>query len=236
MTKLQLRWFKLTGKNGLEKPRPSNLIFNISSSQSKEIGSSMIELLLAVFLALIATSSAAQIMSKLYDSGLNRRAAATSAIEVAISNDLAWFRQYAVLWQLETGPYKTLPKDVTQTDTDYEQIPSPNTSNLSNKYKVPPGCSTSALANAFQKDAAKLKTDFDAIKKPPFDIPNGASTTTLDLPKSASGYNLERRIQPNDNLPGTLTITYTLTNPAFDVPQIFERSSSVYLPAAGWCS
>lgn len=189
------------------------------------MGSSLIELLLATALALMAASSAAQIMSKLYDSGLNRRAAATSAIEVAISNDLAWFRQYAVLWKLEKGPYDngTLPPEVTQ--TSYTQ-------DATIQYEKHPGCSTSAaLANAFQKDAAKLKTDFDAIKKPPFDIPNGASTTTFDVPKSASGYMLERKIQPNDDPPGTLTITYTLSKSG----TIFKRSSTVYLPAAGWC-
>jgi hypothetical protein len=89
------------------------------------------------------------------------------------------------------------------------------------------------LANAFQKDAAKLTTDFDAIKKPPFDIPNGASATTLDLPESASGYILERKIQPNDDVAGVLTIAYTLSKSGTN---IFERSSSIYLPVAGWCS
>jgi type II secretory pathway pseudopilin PulG len=231
MTKLLSKPHNLTGFDRLLDQKPKNQMFKVASSRSKAMGSSLIELLLATALALFAASTAAQLINSLNTSGLNRRAAATSAIEVAISNDLAWFRQYAVLWQLERGPYETLPKVVTQ--TDYEQIPSPNPSNLSNKYKEPSGCSTSALANAFQKDAAKLKTDFDAIKKPPYDIPNGASTTTFDLPKSASGYMLERRIQPNDKVSGTLTITYTLSKSGTN---IFERSSSVYLPAAGWCT
>ena len=229
MTKLLSKPHNLPGFDRLLDPKPKNQMFNVASSRSKAMGSSLIELLLATALALFAVSTAAQLINSLNTSGLNRRAAATSAIEVAISNDLAWFRQYAVLWQLERGPYETgtLPKDVTQ--TDYEKTP-PNTTN---KYKEPTGCSTSALANAFQKDAAKLKTDFDAIKKPPYDIPNGASTTTLDLPKSASGYILERKIQPNDVVSGTLTITYTLSKSGTN---IFERSSSVYLPAAGWCT
>jgi hypothetical protein len=235
MTKLLSKPHNLTGFDRLLDPKPKHQIFKVASSRSKAMGSSLIELLLATALALFAASTAAQLINSLNTSGLNRRAAATSAIEIAISNDLAWFRQYAVLWQLERGPYETLPKVVTQ--TDYEQIPSPNPSNLSNKYKEPTGCSTSAstsaLANAFQKDAAKLKTDFDAIKKPPYDIPNGASTTTFDLPKSASGYMLERKIQPNDDVSGTLTITYTLSKSG---TTIFERSSSVYLPAAGWCT
>ena len=231
MAKLFPEKIQLDGTSRLLKRRKINQISKVSSSKNKDIGSSMVELLLATTLALVAVNASAQLINHLSTSGLNRRAAATNEIEVAISNDLAWFRQYAVLWQLERGPYETLPKDVTQ--TDYEQIPSPNPSNLSNKYKEPTGCSTSALANAFQKDAAKLKTDFDAIKKPPYDIPNGASTTTFDLPKSASGYMLERKIQPNDLVSGTLTITYTLSKSGTN---IFERSSSVYLPAAGWCT
>ena len=232
MTKLLPRQINSTAINIFNKSKRENQTFKIASSHSKAMGSSLIELLLATALALFAASTAAQLMNNLYNSGLNRRAAATSAIEVAMSNDLAWFQQYAVLWQLEKGPYLNLPEEVTQ--TIYTQIPSPNPTNLSNKYKELPGwCGTSALANAFQKDAAKLKTDFDAIKKPPYDIPNGASTTTFDLPKSASGYMLERKIQPNDDVSGTLTITYTLS---ISGTNIFERSSSVYLPAAGWCT
>jgi hypothetical protein len=228
MKKALPKRLEFTCNNCLMKTYPKTKIRTIASSQSKAMGSSLIELLLATALALIAVSSAAQIMGKLYDSGLNGRAAANSAIEVTISNDLAWFRQYAVLWQLEKGPYGngSLPPEVTQTSY---------TPDATIKYTNLPvaWCSTSALANAFQIDAAKLKTDFDAIKKPPYDIPNGASTTTLDLPKSASGYILERKIQPNDDVPGTLTITYTLSKSGTN---IFERSSSVYLPAAGWCT
>ena len=229
MRKLLSKPHNLSGFDRLLDPKPKNQTFKVASSRGKAMGSSLIELLLATALALFAASTAAQLINSLSTSDLNRRAAATSAIEVAISNDLAWFRQYAVLWQLERGPYETgtLPKEVTQ--TDYEKIPL----NTTNKYKEPTGCGTSALANAFQKDAAKLKTDFDSIKKPPYEIPNGASTTTFDLPKSASGYMLERRIQPNDDVSGTLTITYTLSKSGTN---IFERSSSVYLPAAGWCT
>jgi hypothetical protein len=91
----------------------------------------------------------------------------------------------------------------------------------------------SAFANALQKDAASLKVNYDSITKPPYDIPNGNSMTTLNLPKSASGYKLERRIEPDGE--SSLIISYTLTNPAFDNPLIFERFSSIYLPAAGWC-
>jgi hypothetical protein len=229
MTKLLSKPHNLPDFDRLLDPKPKNQIFKVTSNRGKAMGSSLIELLLATAFALFAASTAAQLINNLTTSGMNRRAAATSAIEVAISNDLAWFRQYAVLWQLERGPYETgtLPKEVTQ--TDYEKI-LPNTTN---KYKEPTGCGTSALANAFQKDAAKIKTDFDAIKKPPFDIPNGASTTTFDLPKLASDYMLERKIQSNDNVSGTLTITYTLSKSGTN---IFERSSSVYLPAAGWCT
>ena len=230
MAKLFPEKIQLDGTSRLLKRRKINQISKVSSSKNKDIGSSMVELLLATTLALVAVNASAQLINHLSTSGLNRRAAATNEIEVAISNDLAWFRQYAVLWQLEKGPYGNgmLPKEVTQ--TNYMQDPTI-------KYKdLPAGwCGTSALANAFQKDAAKLKTDFDAIRKPPYNIPNGTSPTTIDLPKSASGYELERIIQSDSTEPGTLTITYTLTNPAFVVPLIFERSSSIYLPAAGWC-
>lgn len=210
--------------------KQKNQIFKISSSQINDMGASMIELLFAVFLALFAAGTSAQLMNNLSNSGLNRRAAATSAIEVAISNDLAWFRQYAVLWRLGKGPYVTLPPEVTK--TSYTQIPPPNTLKLSNKYTDLPGCGTAAMANAFQNDASNIEADFDSIKKPPYKVPKGAAAEKLDLPKSASDYKLERKIQPDDDIPGTLTITYNLTKSGSN---IFERSSSLYLPAAGWC-
>jgi hypothetical protein len=213
----------LTGISCPQQTQNKNPLFKIHSCQCKAAGSSMIELLIATFLALIAASSAAQIMNKLYDSGLNRRAAATSAIEVAISNDLAWFRQYAVLWQLETGPYEQLDGKVTQ--TNYTKGP-----NI--KYKAHTGCNAPAIANDFRKDAASLDQNFDAIKKPSPDVPNGASWTEFeDLPKSAPGYTLERKIE-SDNLPGILTITYKLSK---SNNTLFERTNSLYLPAAGWC-
>jgi hypothetical protein len=56
--------------------------------------------------------------------------------------------------------------------------------------------------------------------------------TILNLPQSASGYKLERKIESGK---GSLIISYTLTNPAFDNPLVFRRFSSIYLPAAGWC-
>jgi len=228
MKKTLTKQIGLTGIRCLQQMQNKNPISNINSCQSKAAGSSMIELLIATFLALFAASTAAQIINKLNTSGLNHRAAANSAIEVAISNDLAWFRQYAVLWQLETGPYEILDEDVTQ--TNYTKDPTV-------KYKDHPGCGTPALANDFQKDAANFEKDFDSIKKPPYEVPKGTASITIDdLPKSSSGYKLKRRIEPNNDLPGTLTITYTLTNQAFDPPQIFERSTSLYLPAAGWCS
>lgn len=205
--------------------------FRISTSQSNATGSSMIELLLAVFFALLAASTSAQLMNNLSTSGLNRRAAATNAIEAAISNDLAWFRQYAVLWRLGNGPYEELPQQVTQ--TIYTQIPQPNTTpKLSNKYTDIPGCGTAAMANAFQDDASNIETDYNSLKKPPYAIPKGAAATSLALPKSAIDYKLERKLKPDDDIPGTLTITYILSKSG---ETVFERSSSLYLPAAGWC-
>jgi type II secretory pathway pseudopilin PulG len=223
----------LGGTNLLEKSRKNFQLLNVNSSQNKEAGFSIIELLLATVMALVAVTASAQLINRLNTSGINSRAAANSAVEVAINNDLAWFRQYALLWQLKTGPYETLPKAVTK--TDYSQIPSPNTANLSNEYAQHSGCGTPALANDFQKDAANIKDNFDALKKPPYDIPNGASTTTFNLPKSATGYKLVRKIESDISEPGSLTISYTLTNSTFVNPTVFKRFSSVYLPAAGWC-
>ena len=220
----------LDGTNLLKKPRRNIQLFKVISSQTKEAGFSIIELLMASILALVAVNASAQLINHLSTSGLNRRAEATSAIEVAISNDLALFRQYAVLWKLAEGPYTTLQQAVAK--TPYKKLL--DTSNPSNIYKPQSNlCGKSAFANAFQKDAASLKVNYDSITKPPYDIPNGNSMTTLNLPKSASGYKLERRIEPDGE--SSLIISYTLTNPAFDNPLIFERFSSIYLPAAGWC-
>jgi type II secretory pathway pseudopilin PulG len=228
-----LKKHNLDGTHLLKKPRKNIQLFKVFSGQTKEAGFSIIELLMASILALVAVNASAQLINHLSTSGLNRRAEATSAIEVAISNDLAWFRQYAVLWKLAEGPYTTLQQAVAK--TTYKKL---NSSNLSNKYNPNVGsskglCGTPAFSNAFQKDAASLKVNYDSITKPPYDIPNGNSMTTLNLPKSVSGYKLERRIEPDGE--SSLIISYTLTNSAFDNPLIFERFSSIYLPAAGWC-
>jgi hypothetical protein len=234
MLKPLLRKHYLDGTSLLDKSKKNIQLLKVNSSHIKETGFSIIELLLATVMALVAVNASAQLINHLNTSGLNSRAAANSAVEVAINNDLAWFRQYAVLWQLKTGPYKTLPEDITK--TVYNQIPLPNNiSNLSNEYAQHSGCGTPALANDFHKDAANIKSNFDALKKPPYDIPNGASTTTFNLPKSATGYKLERKIESDISIPGSLTISYTLTNSTFKNPQVFKRFSSIYLPAAGWC-
>jgi type II secretory pathway pseudopilin PulG len=222
----------LDGTHLLKKPRKNIQLFKVISGQSKEAGFSIIELLMASILALVAVNASAQLINHLSTSGLNRRAEATSAIEVAISNDLAWFRQYALLWKLAEGPYSTLQQTVAK--TPYKQLGS---SNLSNKYNPNVGsskglCGKSEFANAFQKDAASLTINFDSITKPPYDIPNGDSMTTINLPQSASGYKLERKLESES---GNLIISYTLTNSAFDNPLVFRRFSSIYLPAAGWC-
>jgi len=227
-----LKKHNLDGTHLLNKPRKNIQLFKVISGQTKEAGFSIIELLMASILALVAVNASAQLINHLSTSGLNRRAEATSAIEVAISNDLAWFRQYAVLWKLAEGPYTTLQQAVAK--TPYKKL---NSSNLSNKYNPNVGsskglCGTPAFSNAFQKDAASLIVNYDSITKPPYDIPNGDSMTTINLPQSASGYKLERKLESE---PGNLIISYTLTNSAFDNPLIFERFSSIYLPAAGWC-
>jgi hypothetical protein len=212
----------------LNKPMKNIQLFKVISGQTKETGFSIIELLLASFIALVAVNASAQIISNISTSGLNRRAEATSAVEVAISNDLAWFRQYAVLWKLSEGPYAP-PLQLAVAKTTYAGKLSPSSN--PNKYKPPLSlCGTTAFANQFQKDAASLKVNYDTLKLPPYKIPDGDSATTLDLPKSVSGYKLERKIVSNDN--GSLQISYTLT---FDDSVVFKRFNSIYLPAAGWC-
>lgn len=215
----------LDGSHLLKKSRKNIQLFKVISGQTKGAGFSIIELLLASFIALVAVNASAQIINNISTSGLNRRAEAISAIEVVISNDLAWFRQYAKLWKISEGPYTSLQTTVAK--TKYDKLSN------SNKYNPPLNlCGTPAFANEFQKDAASLKINFDSITLPPYAIPNGDSMTILKLPSSASGYKLERRIESEL---GSLTISYTLTNPAFDNPTVFRRFSSIYLPAAGWC-
>lgn len=223
-----LKKHNLEGTHLLNKPRKNIQLFKVISGQTKEAGFSIIELLLASFIALVAVNATAQIINNISTSGLNRRAEATSAVEVAISNDLAWFRQYAVLWKLKEGPYTALQLAVAKTKYDGKLSASSNP----NKYEPPSSlCGTPAFANQFQKDAAGLKVNYDTLKLPPYKIPDGDSAITLDLPKSASGYKLERKIVSND-IAGSLKISYTLT---FDDSDIFKRFSSIYLPAAGWC-
>jgi type II secretory pathway pseudopilin PulG len=232
MLKLLHKKHNLDGTHLLKRPRKNIQLFKVISGQTKGAGFSIIELLLASFIALVAVNASAQLINNISTSGLNRRAEATSAIEVVISNDLAWFRQYAKLWKLSEGPYTSLQTTVAK--TTYKQL---NPGDLFNKYNPKKGsseglCGTPAFANAFQKDAASLKINFDSITLPPYAIPNGDSMTSLKLPSSASGYKLERKIESGK---GSLIISYTLTNPAFDNPLVFRRFSSIYLPAAGWC-
>jgi hypothetical protein len=170
-------------------------------------------------------------MSKVYDSGLNRRAAATSAIEVAINNDLAWFRQYAMLWRLQKGPFDAdaLSNNVTHTPTPY-------TKDTSNEYTPDViACNSPAgMATAFRVNAASSSTHESPINSPPYPFISNELSQSIALPAVASKYNLSRKLEPG-SVPGTLTITYTLSNPDYAVPLIFTRSSSLYLPAAGWC-
>jgi len=222
-----LKKHNLDGTDLLNKPRKNIQLFKVISGQTKEAGFSIIELLLASFIALVAVNATAQIINNISTSGLNRRAEATSAVEVAISNDLAWFQQYAVLWKLEEGPYTALQTAVAKTKYNGKLLLSSNP----NKYNPPSTCGTPAFANEFQKDAASLKVNYDTLQLPPYKIPDGDSATILDLPKSVSGYKLERKIVSND-IAGSLKISYTLT---FDDSDIFKRFSSIYLPAAGWC-
>jgi len=233
MTKLLTNRSHFTGTKCLLKPHQKYGIFNISSSQNRAVGSSIIELLLASALALFAASTAAKMMNNFYNSGMNHRAAATSVIEVAISNDLAWFRQYAVLWRLEKGPFNNLSTQVTHTADPYTQIPTANPFNLSNRYQVLPECgtTTTAIATAFQNDASSSTTYVAPINSPPNAVPNDNSSSSITLAAVASGYNLSRKIQPGPTK-GTLAITYTLSKSGTN---LFERSSSIYLPAAGWC-
>ena len=225
MMKLHHKKLNIPATDRLLKPKRKNHIFKVTSSQSNAIGSSMIELLLATALTLSATVTAAKIMNNLYNSGMNRRAAATSAIDVAISNDLAWFRQYAVLWRLERGPFQDLSTDVTRTNTY-----GPNQSPESSKY-VPIHCNASAMAIAFRDDAANSTTYVVPINSPPNPVSNSNAASPIALPAAASGYTLVRRIQAGPTF-GTLTITYALSD---SVTTLFERASSLYLPAAGWC-
>ena len=234
--------------NCLQKTKQRRQILKIASRQIQEQGSSTIELLIATVLALAAASSSVQIINSLNTTGLNRRAAATSAIEVAISNDLAWFRQYAVLWRMLTGPFETLDTELIDRVTNLRSSTySKRSSGNLSTYEPPSECpstttTTTDMAEQFQDDAANLYMYLPAndqppnpINAPPNPVPNGASETTIALPKSASGYSLKRTIQPDSSVPGVLTITYSLTNPNFKPPQIFTRSNSLYLPAAGWC-
>jgi len=207
IAKLFLKKNHLDDISCLQKPRTNNQIFKFSSSKNKDNGSSMVELLLATTLALVAINASAQLISRLYTSGLNSRAAANSAVEVAINNDLAWFRRFAVFWQRST---------------------------------IPPGCSSiptvSKMADEFLKDVAD-QTNYPplAVNPPSTDNPpNTVPNATNILPNSVSGYTLSRAIKPNNSVSGALRITYTLTVPN-TTTTIFVRSSSLYLPAAGWC-
>jgi hypothetical protein len=210
MAKLFPEKIQLDGTSRLLKRRKINQISKVSSSKNKDIGSSMVELLLATTLALVAVNASAQLISKLYTSGLNSRAAANSAVEVAINNDLAWFRRYAVHWRRHDS-----------NQPSYEQPPGCGE-------PTPPATTATTMANEFLSYANTSTT-----YRPSTDT-NSVPNATIVLPSSASGYTLNRAIQPDNSVSGALIITYTLTAAGTSTP-IFVRSSSLYLPAAGWC-
>jgi hypothetical protein len=213
IAKLFLKKNHLDDISCLQKPRTNNQIFKFSSSKNKDNGSSMVELLLATTLALVAINASAQLISRLYTSGLNSRAAANSAVEVAINNDLAWFRRFAVFWQRTTIP--------------------PGCSSI-------PTVTVSKMADDFLKDAAdQTKYPPLAVNPPSTDNPpNTVPNATNILPSSVSGYTLSRAIKSDNDVSGALIITYTLTvtgTAPNTTTTIFVRSGSLSLPAAGWC-
>jgi hypothetical protein len=207
MAKLHPKKLNSIGLNCLRKSKQKNLLPRTLSSDVKDFGSSMVELLLATTLALVAVNASAQLISRHYASGVNSRAAANRAVEVAINNDLAWFRRYAVHWRRH---------------------------NLNQpSYEQPPGCGettppATTMANEF------LQYAIDSTTYLPSTDTNSVPNATINLPNSTSGYTLSRAIESDNSLSGALTITYTLTVPGTST-SIFVRSSSLYLPAAGWC-
>ncbi len=203
--------------------------FRVPASQNKSLGSSMIELLMATVVALFAASAAAQIINNLNNSGLNRRAGAGSAIDVAVNNDLTWFQQYAQYWRQLKGPYLSLPIEVTKTAT-YTQI-----QNSESKVYVPNDpseCVGNSMAISFLQDAASSSTYTPPINNPPNPISANGSSQNISLPNVASEYTLTRQIQTGVAT-GTLRITYTLRK-AGGIQYV--KNSSVFLPASGWCS
>ena len=218
-----------------------NQIFNLKPNRSNTTGSSMIELLIAAVVALFAASAAAQIITNLNSSGLSRRAVAGTTIDVAISNDLAWFQQYAMLWRMIKGPYTDLPIQLTRADKIYTPIQ--DSSKESNQYEPKPNnecppfnpnSTNTTMATNFQQDAADTLTYVAPINNPPNPIPSPSSPPSeqsIALPKAASDYTLSRKIMPGSVL-GSLKIIYTLKKSG--VTQ-FIKTSAVYLPASGWC-
>jgi len=224
---------KLTPKvapSRLGRAYQKNKVFRVAASQNKNLGSSMIELLIATVVALFAASAAAQIINNINNSGLNRRAGAGSAIDVAVNNDLTWFQQYAQYWRQLKGPYLSLPINVTKTAT-YTQI---QNSNESKVYvpNDPSECVGNNMAISFLQDAASSSTYIPPINNPPNPISANGSSQNISLPNVASEYTLTRQIQPGA-VTGTLRITYTLRK-AGGIQYI--KNSSVFLPASGWCS
>jgi hypothetical protein len=196
-------------------------------SLNQEIGSSMIELLIAAVVALFAASAAAQIMTNLHNSGVNRRTAVGTPIDVAISNDLAWFQQYAMLWHLQQGPYTDLSTQITKTINPYRQSPTESNQNFTCD-----AINISNMSTSFRQDAANPATYSAPINTPPNPIPAGPASQSISLPAVANEYTLSRQIIPGSVL-GTLKIVYTLKK--LGALQ-FVKTSSVYLPASGWCS
>jgi hypothetical protein len=190
----------------------------------------MIELLIAALVALCAASAAAQLITNLTQSGFNRRSAATSAIEVSITNDLSWFRQFAVLWRMKQGPYSNLPIAITG-----DFAPPVYTQSAPTAYYTPNSqeCTTDAMALSFRQAVSNPLSYTSPLAPPPNQVLDSASEQNVSLPSSASEYSLYRTLEAG-TIPGTLKITYTLKNSAGTT--VFDRPSTLYLPAAGWCS
>ncbi|CAK6698024.1 hypothetical protein IFHNHDMJ_02347 [Synechococcus sp. CBW1107] len=196
---------------------------SVQSKRGQSSGFNLLEVLLAVAIAGLTMAA----ISTTFSSQLStaRRSSDRSQIESVIAEDLAWIRNYATIWRMESGPY-----NLTTTQTKASSF----ASSPSVSYSPDPSlCSSGGLASSFVSDAASVTLS----PARPNSIPTtSGSQQSLTIPGGIPGVSLNRRITfssttPDDN---RIYVYYNLSGENSSALSI-SRESSIYLEAASWC-
>ena len=151
-----------------------------------------------------------------------RKTATLDAIETTASADLAWLRNYANFYRLESGPFNT-----TSTITGADSFT--QSSYLS--YQPDPDiCASETLPAAFVAAAQSVVITPAKLA----DIPSTSGTEQqITLPTSAGSTQLFRKISFPSGQVDHVTVSYYLKNDSLNLG--FQRNTAILIDAFAWC-